>query len=201
MNKTLSPQWPLTRSSSANMEEEVQALYPSEKTIPLWGNTPSVVASLRSKKISISCLSQKYRRSIYHTQSWSYWATIYCGNTLSGSSNVDHYSENYLLTIWRQGEGCRRCSVYALVEHCHGRRSACNLLMVIKTLSHDDLTRLWPAGILFWLLWNVLRRRLEYYPTILNIMPRKIPWPPTVSCLGPLMRHTLDGFYKFLTSL
>ena len=34
-------------------EGRVKPYLSSEKTIPLWGNTPSVVASLRSKKISI----------------------------------------------------------------------------------------------------------------------------------------------------
>ena len=36
-----------------DMKEESKPYLSSEKTIPSWGNTPSVVASFRSKKISI----------------------------------------------------------------------------------------------------------------------------------------------------
>ena len=53
VDKYVKPSVTVTRSSSAIMKEESKPYLSSEKTIPSWGNTPSVVASFRSKKISI----------------------------------------------------------------------------------------------------------------------------------------------------
>ncbi len=118
------------------MKEESKLTYQA-KNHPFMGKyafSGGFVKEQEDLNLAFVCRA-KYRMKHYHTQSWSYWATHYCGNTLSGLASglpLLHLHD----IQWKRLPTMQCLRIWLDIAMVDGQLQ---LVDGDKTLSHDDL--------------------------------------------------------------